>query len=126
MVKLADLMSDHVILAKANYNVRSVSELMERHKIRAIPVVDSNSDRIVRGIVTSTDLGRVSADDAAVETVMSAAVRTMSPLGEARDAARIMRKHHIHHIVVTEDDQVVGIVSSLDLLKLVEDLPPPG
>ena len=36
-------------------------------------------------------------------------------------AARIMRNHHIHHVVVTEKKKAVGIVSAYDLLRLVED-----
>jgi CBS domain-containing protein len=35
-------------------------------------------------------------------------------------AARIMRKHKIHHVVVTHEKKVVGIISSFDLLRLIE------
>ncbi|MCP4319597.1 MAG: hypothetical protein GY789_27340 [Hyphomicrobiales bacterium] len=31
-----------------------------------------------------------------------------------------MRKNKIHHVVVTHQKQVVGLISSFDLLKLVE------
>ncbi len=36
-------------------------------------------------------------------------------------AAKVMRKNRIHHVVVTHEQEVVGIVSSFDLLKLVEE-----
>ena len=32
-----------------------------------------------------------------------------------------MRNHRIHHVVVTHEKKVVGILSAFDLLKLVED-----
>ncbi len=32
-----------------------------------------------------------------------------------------MRKHKIHHVVVTHEQEVVGIISSFDLLELVEN-----
>ncbi len=32
-----------------------------------------------------------------------------------------MRNHGIHHVVVAEGQAVVGILSSFDLLRLVED-----
>ena len=51
---------------------------------------------------------------------MSTFVRTIKADAGASEAARIMRKHKIHHIVVTDQTKVVGIVSSLDLLGLVE------
>ncbi len=126
LVKIFEIMTQPVILAKPNYSVRSVCELMERHKIHAIPVVDSGSDKIVRGIVTSADLTRFPRDDTAIEQAMSVAVKTVSADTDARHAARIMRKHRIHHLVVTDNDAVVGIVSSLDLLKLIEDYRAPG
>ena len=126
MAKIAEIMASPVILAKPNYSIRSVCELMERHRIHAIPVVDSNSEKIVRGIVTTTDLARFSRDDTPIERAMSVAVRSVRPDDDAARAARLMRKHHIHHLVVTQDDHIVGMVSSLDLLRLIEDHRPPG
>jgi len=126
LVKISEIMAKHVILAKPNYSIRSICELMERHHIHAIPVVDSSSDKIVRGIVSSADLTRFPRDDTPVVQAMSLAVKTVSADADARQAARIMRKHAIHHVVVTDDGSVVGIVSSLDLLKLIEDYQPPG
>jgi CBS domain-containing protein len=35
-------------------------------------------------------------------------------------AARIMRNHKIHHLMVTDEKKLIGIISSFDLLKLVE------
>ena len=34
------------------------------------------------------------------------------------DAAAIMVKHKVHHLVVMEDGEVVGIKSSFDILKV--------
>jgi len=36
-------------------------------------------------------------------------------------AARVMRNHKIHRVVVTHEQKVVGVISAFDLLKLVED-----
>jgi signal-transduction protein with cAMP-binding, CBS, and nucleotidyltransferase domain len=33
----------------------------------------------------------------------------------------MMRNHKIHHLIVTHEQKVVGIISSFDLLTLVED-----
>ena len=32
-----------------------------------------------------------------------------------------MRNHQIHHLVVTHEQKIVGVLSAFDLLKLVED-----
>jgi CBS domain-containing protein len=51
---------------------------------------------------------------------MTEDVRTVPAYNDASVAARIMRKNKIHHVVVTHEKKVVGIISSFDLLKLVE------
>jgi CBS domain-containing protein len=35
-----------------------------------------------------------------------------------KDAAKMLLKHHVHHLVVMDDGQVVGIVSSMDFVEL--------
>ncbi len=52
---------------------------------------------------------------------MSSPVLTLPPEAPPADAARTMREQGCHHIVVTRQNHVVGIVSSFDLLRLVED-----
>ena len=32
----------------------------------------------------------------------------------------MMRNHKIHHLMVTSEQKIVGVISSFDLLKLVE------
>jgi CBS domain-containing protein len=36
-------------------------------------------------------------------------------------AARVMRNHRIHRVVVTHEQKVVGVLTAFDLLKLVEN-----
>ena len=52
---------------------------------------------------------------------MNANVYTVPQYADASLAARIMRNHGIHHVVVTHEKKVVGIISSFDLLRLVEE-----
>ena len=118
--KISEIMSTTVILAKPSYTIRNVRERLGRHRIHDVPVVDSSSDKIVRGIITSADLSRFSSDETPVERAMSDDVKTLSADTEASEAARLMRTHKIHHLVITDQDRVIGIVSSLDLLSLLE------
>ena len=39
------------------------------------------------------------------------------------EAARLMVDHHIHRLVVTQGKEPVGIITSLDLLKVVAEQP---
>ena len=52
---------------------------------------------------------------------MSTKVYSVPQYDDVHIAARVMRNHHIHHVVVTHEQAVVGVLSAFDLLKLVED-----
>ncbi len=47
--------------------------------------------------------------------IMTKPVRTVSTADPADDAFQLMRLHRVHHLVVVEGKQVVGIVSDRDL-----------
>ena len=51
---------------------------------------------------------------------MTERVYKVPAYNEVSVAARVMRKHKIHHVVVTDEQRVVGMVSSFDLLALVD------
>ena len=84
-----------------------------------MPVVNSDGEAV--GVITSTDLLEDLKDGRPVSEIMTDNVFTVPKYNDVSIAARIMRNHKIHHVVVTHENQVVGILSSYDLLKLVED-----
>ncbi len=51
---------------------------------------------------------------------MTEKVYTVPRYDDVSIAARVMRNHGIHRVVVTHDQAVVGVLSAFDLLKLVE------
>jgi CBS domain-containing protein len=91
---------------------------MASKHIHAVPVVGKN--RKVMGIVTTVDLARNLEDEEPARHVMTDMVATISATQSVGEAARIMREKRIHHLVVTDGPTAVGIVSSYDLLRLVE------
>lgn len=118
-VAVAHVMSSHVVFAAPDHTVAHVRELMAEKHIHALPVVAQN--RQMRGIITTADLARSLDDITPVSHVMSAVVVTIKAAERASEAARLMRKHHVHHLIVTDKKTVVGIVSTFDLLRLVEE-----
>jgi len=91
---------------------------MERNKIGAIPVVGSDGQPV--GIVSASDLVGDVKDGAPVSTMMTEKVYTVPKYEDVSTAARVMRNRGIHRVVVTHEQKVVGVLSSFDLLKLVE------
>ncbi len=117
-VKIADVMAKRVISAEPHHTVEHVRGLFQRNRIHAVPVVGPDKEPL--GIITTADLAHELKNGTPVRQVMTEDVRTVPAYNDASIAARIMRKHKIHHIVVTHEKQVVGMISSFDLLKLVE------
>lgn len=117
-VKVADLMSTGVVAARRHHTVERAREMMRRYGIHALPVVDP--DGSAAGIVSSKDLAASLADNAPIADVMTREVYTIPQYNDVHHAARLMRNHKIHHVLVTHEKRVVGVLSSFDLLGLVE------
>lgn len=118
-VKIADLMSSRVIVAQPHHTTEHVRSLMETNKIKAVPIVGPDEEAV--GIVTSTDLVADRSPSTPVSEYMTRDVKVIPAYNDVSAAARAMRNAKIHHVVVTHEKKVTGILSSFDLLKLVED-----
>ncbi|MFC2173369.1 HPP family protein [Acidobacteriota bacterium] len=142
-VSAADLMSKTVISVSPLEPVSKVITIFQERRISAIPVVDTKNH--LAGIVTKADVidhayawgsavisdaqtspvQEASLDDmewsqAQVREVMSPVLITASPGASPLELANIMKENDIHHIPITLEGKLVGIVSSIDLLKLLQ------
>lgn len=118
-VKIDDLMAKRVITVEPHHSVDHVRSIFSKNKIGAVPVVGPEGEAV--GMVTATDLVADLEGGSPIKKLMGEKVYTVPAYNDASVAARIMRKRKIHHVVVTHEKKVVGIISSFDLLKLVED-----
>lgn len=55
----------------------------------------------------------------AVRDVMTPVVHQVAASAPVSQAAKMMIQHHIHRLVVTEGREPVGIITSMDLLRVV-------
>lgn len=113
------IMRHPVMTVTPHQTAAHVRAMMRDHRVSAIPVVGPEGEPV--GIVTAADLLEDHPAGAPVSTFMSSPVYTVPRYDGPHIAARIMRNHHLHHVVVTEHQAVVGMVSAFDLLGLVED-----
>jgi len=97
--------------------VGPVRDLMLDHQVHGVPVVDEGGALV--GIVTSSDMVEEWDPHQSVQTVMSSEVHTATPFTPVVDAARTMLDLHIHHLVIVQGDEVVGMVSSFDILQVL-------
>jgi predicted transcriptional regulator len=57
----------------------------------------------------------------AVREVMTPVVHQVTATAPVAEAARLMVEHHIHRLVVTQAREPVGIITSMDLLRVVAE-----
>ena len=72
---------------------------------------------------TLEDLGQryVEQRAATVREVMTPVIHQVPVTASVADAARMMVDQHIHRLVVTQGKEPVGIITSMDVLKMVAD-----
>ncbi len=90
-----------------------------------IPSRDSSFQRDDASDLTLDDLGQRYVEERAVTVrdVMTPVVHQVPVTASVAQAARIMVEQHIHRLVVTQGKEPVGIITSMDLLKMLTDLP---
>lgn len=119
VVRIEDVMTKQVITVTRHQTVGHARGLFAEHGIHSVPVVDT--DGSPAGILTTSDLVASVSDETRIGEVMTRELETVTPYADPSLAARLMLKHGIHHLIVTHEHKVVGILSSYDLLRLIED-----
>ena len=126
-IQVKDFMSAPVTTAMEDQNVLEIRMLMEEKGIHAIPIVSCCNDtlkvdRTIQGIITATDINKEVSEDTTVADIMTSSnIHIVHPDSGAKAAAKMMLKHHVHHIIVMQDGEINGMVSSLDFTKLVAE-----
>ncbi len=117
-IRVEDVMTRDVITCSPDASVQEIACIIRDRNISSVVVSDGAE---LKGIVTQHDLvGRVIAEglDYSVKAseVMSRDVETISPEAEIEEAARLMRDKRIKKLVVVRKGEVMGIVTSFDLI----------
>jgi CBS domain-containing protein len=133
-VPISTIMTKNVVKLNVSDNLTKAESLFKKHHIRHIPVV---RDKIVIGMLSYTDLLRISFADElddeentiditvynmfSVEQVMTKNLTTIFPETTIKEAAEILSKKEFHALPVIENDLLVGIVTTTDLIKYLID-----
>jgi CBS domain-containing protein len=128
------IMTKDLITINHTDDLVTAENLFKEHKIRHIPVV---SGQEIIGMLSYTDLLRVSYADAIdeeesdVETVvfnmftigqvMAKNLVKVSPDTTIKEVAEILSEKEFHAIPVVENDELVGIVTTTDLIHYLLD-----
>ncbi len=145
-----DLMETHVVTVGPDDPLDSVRRLFFDEGIHGAPVVDEehrvvgviSTTDLLRAAYEKLDSERphstftndgietlgFDAEETAtyrweeprVQDFMTESVVSVKPSAPIAQVAKALRQHRIHRILVVEDDVLLGIVSSFDLLSLFE------
>ena len=123
MPTVEDYMSTAVLTLKETDALSAAQIEMQLAEIRHLPVVDKKSH--VVGIVSDRDilrnLTKIDGKPLPVAQIMSRRVRTVKPTTQAHEAASLMLELKIGCLpVVGDEEQIVGIITESDFLKIAE------
>lgn len=113
-----DVMNLDVLVVQADTRAGEAAGFLTENQITGAPVVDEEGHLV--GVVSLTDLavGEAHSKDA-VRDLMTPTVYTVPEDTPVPEIARAMIAGRIHRLFVTRQRRVVGIVTSLDLLRLL-------
>jgi len=112
--KVKDVMSRQLLWVGPDANLLTVSQIMGQKDVGSILV---KSDSQVVGIITEKDLVRkvmakgLSPGSVTAETVMSYPIASVDQETSLDEARRRMGEQNIRHLLVTHQDQPVGMIS---------------
>ncbi len=119
-VTTGDIMSRPVITVPPTLPVRDVVQAMYSEKHLGFPVAEHN--RLI-GMITLADVHRASPidrDALIVRDVMSSPAIALPADAPVLEALRLMTRHNIGRVPVTDDGDILGIVTRTDIMKVIQ------
>ncbi len=133
-MSLEDIMCEHPITVKEDVTVGNVTHLLFRYRIHGILVVENDDKHKLIGIFTTTDLLRLidealskggHREDAlkeiakqSVGDLASKCIVSFQKDTKITKAIAIMHKKNVHTIPVFDNEKLVGVVGSHDILNI--------
>ena len=124
---VGEAMTRGLVTIPENAQLYQAAQLMDAHRVHGLPVIDD--DRTLVGVLSPTDLLRVRSmahlwsglTGLAVKHVMTTPAITVSVDETLDDAAKLMKSHRVHRLVVIGSDGAtpVGMLSVTDLIHVM-------
>ena len=118
--KVEELMSRKVVTVETSSTAFDAAREMLDHDIGCIVVLDGKK---VDGIVTKSDIireavmKRLDPQRIPIETIMTKPAIAIQSSSSLSEASELMSKHNITKLPVLENGELVGIVTSSDLVR---------
>ena len=122
MISVSDIMTENVVTVNENKYVSEAQAALIQNNISGAPVVDDSGNLI--GFISKTDITHFHSiggdiDYAKVGEIASSRLFCIASTESVLKAAQMLIENHVHHLIVTQEGQIAGIVSALDLVKVL-------
>ena len=115
-LSVRDVMTQRVYRVAPDTPLRELMELMSRHDLKAVPVV--NEKREVLGMVTERDAAAPPlAAEAQTREIMSRSVMCVSEEQSLADVVAIMISKEVERVPVVNEGQLVGFLTRGDIIR---------
>jgi CBS domain-containing protein len=126
---ISKIMATDLVTLCVSDDLVTAEKLFVENKIKHIPIV---KEKEIIGMLSFTDLQKVSYSDVSedqrsidsfvyntftIEQVMAKNIIAVPPYTSIKDAAELLTKKGFHALPVIEDSELVGIVTTRDLVK---------
>ena len=116
---LSSIITRNVITAGPNDKLSVARDIFMRDRVHHLPIVDG---RKLVGILTTYDLFRFHGENGNYETakirdIMTTHLATLEPDDKVGSAAELFLENLFHAVPVVKDGDLLGIVTSFDVLK---------
>ena len=118
--QINSLIGESVITVELNDSVETVEKILDSHQLSCVPVINAQGECF--GVISAPDLvhfhnaRKNPTAELAWEMCTHKIIEVSSDIS-VKEAAELMVKNNIHHLVVVEDGSIKGIVSSIDILR---------
>jgi CBS domain-containing protein len=114
-IKVTAIMTSDVLCVREDLGLEELRDLLARRHVSGAPVVNAKGEPI--GMISTADL-LLAPHRGTVEHVMTHLMFTLPDTATVSQAAALMALKNIHRLpIVSDDGKVVGLVSSLDVLR---------
>lgn len=117
---VSQVMSKNVLTVEKSTSLQEAAQDMKKSNVGCVIVIENSKPL---GIVTERDfVTKIAADGRPLFTdiseVMSSPLITINPEETVWEASEIMKEKRIHKLPVKENEQIIGIVTTTDIVKI--------
>lgn len=112
-MKISEIMTKDVQAGTVPGTVNSVYEILREEKLSGLPIVKKQTGELT-GVITRSDLIK-NPDEDQVAMVMTRNPITAAPDEDVNSVVRKMINNNIRRVPITEDNKLVGLVTSADI-----------